>query len=391
MKAIKKINLFLVIVFLISSFSGDIVFAETEIPSLNINAKAAILIEPTTGKIILEQNSHEKLPPASVTKVMTILLIYDAIANGKIKWEDVVTVSSHAASMGGSQIFLEPMEQQPVKELLKSIVIASANDSAVAMSEFIAGSEEGFVIMMNQKAKELQMNDTNFVNACGLDVAGHVTSAYDIAIMTKELINKYPEVFVYSKTWQDSIIHKTARGEQEFGLTNTNKLIKSYQGATGLKTGSTSDALYCLSGTAEREGMSLITVVLGAPDPNTRFHEVMKMFDYGFANYSITKGEEIGTVKGQVNILKGKVDTVEVVIKSPVNAIVKKGNTFKLESKVEILKSINAPVLKGTKAGEIIYIHDGIEVGKSDLVTNAEVEAATLPDVMKKLLYKWFK
>lgn len=391
MKLIKKFNLFLLIMCLISTVSTSIVYAEAEAPSLNVNAKSAILIEPTTGKILLEQNAHEKLPPASVTKVMTILLIYDAVANGKIKWEDVVTVSDHAASMGGSQIFLEPMEQQPVRELLKSIVIASANDSAVAMAEFIAGSEEGFVIMMNQKAKELQMNDTNFINACGLDTPGHVTSAYDIALMTKELITKYPQVFEYSKIWQDIIIHKTARGEQEFGLTNTNKLIKSYQGATGLKTGSTSDALYCLSGTAERDGMALITVILGAPDPNTRFHEVMKMFDYGFANYSITKGEEIGTVKGKVKILKGKEAEVDVVIKSPVNAIVKKGNTFQLESRVEILKALNAPVLKGTKAGEIIYVHDGLEVGKSDLVTNAEVKSATLPDVMKRLFYKWFE
>lgn len=203
------------------------------ITDLGLKSKSAILMEADTGTIIYEQNSHEKLPPASVTKVMTLLLIYDGVAEGKYGWEDMVTISEHAASMGGSQVFLEPMEQQSVKELTKCIAIASANDGAVAMAEFVAGSEDAFVELMNKKAKDLGMADTNFVNACGLDAEGHVTSAYDIAVMSRELTTKYPEVFEYTKTWQDTIIHKTRRGEEEFGLTNTNKLLKWYDGATG--------------------------------------------------------------------------------------------------------------------------------------------------------------
>ncbi|MCL2461706.1 MAG: D-alanyl-D-alanine carboxypeptidase, partial [Defluviitaleaceae bacterium] len=216
-----------------------------ELPKMNVSAKASLLMEPVTGKVLLEQNAHAKLPPASVTKVMTILLIYEAIDEGKIGWNDMVTVSQHAASMGGSQVYLEAMEQQSVTDLTKSIIIASANDAAVAMAEYIAGSEDGFVTMMNAKAAELGMADTRFENACGLPSPGHVTSAYDIAVMSRELITKYPGVFKYTKIWMDKITHKTARGEADFGLTNTNKLIRTYPSATGLKTGSTNGALYC--------------------------------------------------------------------------------------------------------------------------------------------------
>lgn len=201
---------------------------------LGLQSKSSILMEADTGTVIYEQNSHEKLAPASVTKVMTLLLIYEAVGDGKIKWDDMVTVSEHAAGMGGSQVFLEPLEQQTVADMTKCIAIASANDAAVAMAEYIGGSEEGFVELMNQKAKELGMEDTNFVNACGLDVDGHITSANDIALMSRELITKYPQVTEYTTTWQDSIVHKTRKGESEFGLTNTNKLLKWYDGATGL-------------------------------------------------------------------------------------------------------------------------------------------------------------
>ncbi len=385
----KKIR-FISFILILSFFMGTVVNAEEPAPSLNVNAKAALLMEPTTGKILLEQNSHEKLPPASVTKVMTLLLIYEAVATGKIKWDDIVTVSEHAAGMGGSQIYLEPMEQQPVRELTKSIVIASANDAAVAMAEFIAGSEEGFVLMMNQKAKQLGMNDTNFINACGLDAEGHVTSAFDIALMSKELIIKYPEIFDFTTIWMDKIIHRTARGEEEFGLSNTNRLIKSYNGATGLKTGSTSEALYCISATATRDGMQLISVILGAPDPNTRFHEAMKMMDYGFASYGLTLGEQIGTVKGKVKIYKGNLEEADVAIKSQVTCLVPKGKEVVLESKVEILEAISAPVEKGTKAGEIIYFHEGKEVGRSDLVTVESIEKASLKDILDRVLHGWF-
>ncbi len=363
------------------------VFAEPA--TMQVNAKAAVLMEPYTGTVLLEQNAHEKLPPASVTKVMTILLIYEAVDNLKIKWDDLVTVSSHAASMGGSQIFLEPLEQQPVRELTKSIVVASANDAAVAMAEYIAGSEEGFVTMMNNRAKELGMENTHFKNACGLDTEGHLTTAYDIALMSRELITKFPEVFNYSGIWMDSIVHKTARGEEVFGLTNTNKLIRSYQGATGLKTGSTSQALYCISATAKRDDLNLIAVVMAAPDPATRFDEARKMFDYGFAGMAIVKGEPANTVKGTIKVLNGEEEQVNVVIKEEVNVLIPKGKNSELESQVSIPAAINAPVKAGTKAGEVVYFFDGKEVSRTDLVVEAPVDKASLGTVCKRLLKSW--
>jgi len=268
---------------------------------LSLTSKSAILMEPVTGEIIFEKNAHERLRPASVTKIMTLLLIYDAVSEGQINWQDEVVVSEHAAGMGGSQVYLEPNEIQTVATMTKCIAVASANDAAVAMAEHIAGSEEAFVKLMNERAKELGMNDTNFENASGLDADNQLTSAYDIAIMSRELTTKYPEIFDLTSIWMDSITHHTARGDEEFGLTNTNKLIPWYEGATGLKTGSTSKALYCLSGTATRNDLDLIAVVMAAPDYKTRFQEVMKMFDYGFAvckKYSDNiKGKSMGAVE----------------------------------------------------------------------------------------------
>ena len=359
-------------------------------PSLNVNAKAAVLMEPVSGVLLLSQNPHEKLAPASVTKVMSMLLIYEAIADGRIKWDDVVTVSDHAAGMGGSQIFLEPMEQQTVRDLTKAVVIASANDAVVALGEYIAGSEEGFVLMMNNRARDLGLRDTHFVNACGLDADGHVTSAYDIALMTRELMLKHPEVFEFTKIWMDSITHRTARGESEFGLTNTNRLIRSYTGATGLKTGSTAQALYCIAATATRDGMDQIAVVLGAPDPGVRFGEAMKMLDYGFANYSVKKGEAADTVKDTVKIFKGDMETIGVAVKEQVTCLVPKGKTAEMESKIELLDTLSAPAPKGTKAGEIVYTFEGKEVGRSDLVTVEDVAKASLGNILGRTLRDWF-
>ncbi|MCL2592374.1 MAG: D-alanyl-D-alanine carboxypeptidase [Defluviitaleaceae bacterium] len=359
--------------------------------SFNINAKAAILMEPETGKVIVEHNADEQLPPASVTKVMTMLLIYEAIAQGKIKWDDMVTTSEHAANMGGSQIFLEPGEMQTVRDLTKSIVVSSANDASVAMAEFIAGSEEGFVQKMNEKAKELGMKNTNFMNASGLDTEGHVTSARDIAIMSRELITKHPEVFEFTTIWMDTIIHRTARGESEFGLSNTNRLLRTYRGATGLKTGSTSQALFCISATAERDGLQLIAVILGAPDSVTRFGEAKKLLDYGFANYRIEKGYEAGTEKGEVAVNKGQAESVRVVVQEEISVIMPKGNNVALESRVELLDSLDAPVAAGTKAGEVIYTAEGKEVGRSSLVTAENIERISLDRMIVRLLNRWFK
>lgn len=359
------------------------------ITDLGLTSKSAVLMEAETGTIIYEQNMNEKLPPASVTKVMTLLLIYEAVADGKIKWEDTVTVSEYAASMGGSQVFLEVGEQQTVKELTKCIAIASANDGAVAMAEFIGGSESGFVELMNKKAEELGMKDTHFVNACGLDTDGHVTSAYDIAVMSRELTVKHPDIFQYTTTWMDTITHKTKRGESEFGLTNTNKLLKWYNGATGLKTGSTGKALYCLSGTAERDGLKLIAVVMAAPDYKTRFQEVMKMFDYGFANYEVKKGLPEGEIVGEINIEKGDKETVELAVDKEVSFLAQKGSESDLTQEFSLLPYIQAPAEKGTKGGEIIYKVNGKEVGRADVVINESIDRITLGKTLKRLITKW--
>ena len=299
-------------------------------------------------------------------------------------------VSEHAASMGGSQVFLEPGETQTAAELTKCIAIASANDAAVAMAEFVAGSEEAFVERMNRKAEELGMQETHFVNACGLDVDGHETSAYDIALMSRELMTKFPEIQKYTTTWQDTIIHKTRKGESEFGLTNTNKLIKWYEGATGLKTGSTGKALYCLSGTAERNGLHLIGVVMAAPDFKLRFQETMKLLDYGFANYSAEKGLPAGKEMGRIPVTKGMKDSVSAVVQEEISILLKKDIGGEWETKAELLPAMDAPVAAGEKVGELIYLLHGKEVGRTDLITAEAVEKANINTMLQRMLRQWF-
>ena len=362
-------------------FSLSAFAAETE--ALQLKSKSAVLMDAGTGTILYEKNSHEAMPPASVTKVMTLLLIYEAEAAGQFGWEETVQVSEHAASMGGSQVFLEPGETQTAAELTKCIAIASANDAAVAMAEFVAGSEEAFVERMNRKAEELGMQETHFVNACGLDVDGHETSAYDIALMSRELMTKFPEIQKYTTTWQDTIIHKTRKGESEFGLTNTNKLIKWYEGATGLKTGSTGKALYCLSGTAERNGLHLIGVVM-------RFQETMKLLDYGFANYSAEKGLPAGMEMGRIPVTKGMKDSVSAVVQEEISILLKKDIGGEWETKAELLPAMDAPVAAGEKVGELIYLLHGKEVGRTDLITAEAVEKANINTMLQRMLRQWF-
>jgi len=375
----------------LTAYANEKPAAAETIPTMTVNAKAALLMEPVTGRILLEQNAHEQLEPASVTKVMTILLIFEALDQGKIGWDDIVTCSAHAASMGGSQVYLEAMEQQSVRDLVKAIVISSGNDAAVAMAEYIAGSEEGFVTMMNSRAKELGMKDTHFENACGLHADGHVSSAYDIAVMSRELITKHPDVFKYSTIWMDKLIHKTARGVEEFGLSNTNRLLKSYPAATGLKTGSTSQALYCISATAEKNGLQLNAVILGSPDPNTRFGEAIKMMDYGFANYAMAAGDPADTLIGEIPVIKGSKEQVQVKVKDQAHALIPKGKSTELEKRIEADSAVKAPFEKGVKAGEIVYLYEGKEVGRSDLVTAEAVRRATLPDIIGRVLNGWFR
>ena len=383
----KMAALFLIIVMSIGSFT--MTYGAEALP-LELESKSALLMDAATGTILYEKNSHEAMPPASVTKVMTMLLIYEAEKAGQFAWEDSVQVSEHAASMGGSQVFLEPGETQTAAEMTKCIAIASANDAAVAMAEFVAGSEEAFVERMNKKAQELGMKETHFVNACGLDVDGHETSANDIALMSRELMTRFPEIKEYTTTWQDTIVHKTRKGETEFGLTNTNKLIKWYEGATGLKTGSTGKALYCLSGTAERDGLHLIAVVMAAPDFKVRFQETMKLLDYGFANYSAEKGLPAGEKMAEISVTKGMADTVGGVVKEEISFLLKKDGGKEWETKTEVLPRVDAPVQAGEKLGEVIYLINGEEVGRTDLIASENVEKTDLSTMLERMLQQWF-
>lgn len=356
-----------------------------------IDAKASILMEASTGKVLSEHNADSPLPPASVTKVMTLLLIYDAVHNGKIKWTDNVTVSQHAASMGGSQIFLEPNEVQTAETLTKSIAIASANDAAVAMAEYIGGSEDAFVEQMNKKAKSLGMKTAHFENACGLDTDNHLLSARDIAVMSRELITKYPEITKYTTTWQDTITHTTKKGSTEFGLTNTNKLLKWYSNATGLKTGSTGKALYCLSATAKKDNMELIAVIMAAPDPKLRFREAIQLLDYGFANYGLIQGKSVGEEVTDVKIHKGKSESVKAIVERKFTTLSAKGTKTQLTSKAQVIPSVQAPVAKGTKLGELVYYIGNKEVGKVNLVAKEAINKADLGTMFKRLTELWFK
>ncbi|OGO82765.1 MAG: hypothetical protein A2Y18_06065 [Clostridiales bacterium GWD2_32_19] len=383
----RRIIILVVLLVFIASSSNITVFAE----SMEIKAKAYVLMEASTGKVIMENNSDEKLKPASITKVMTLLLIYEAIEEGKIKLTDTVIVSEHAAGMGGSQVFLEANEKQTVADMLKCIVVASANDASVAMGETIAGSEEAFVGLMNKRAEELGMTNTHFVNACGLDADDHYSSAKDVAIMSRELVNNYPEIHNLTKIWQDSIIHKTRKGESEFVLTNTNKLVKSYEYANGLKTGSTSKALYCLSGTAEKDGIKFIAVVMAAPDYKQRFREAIKLFEYGFANFKVLKGKVKNENVGSIKVISGKEELGNALIKDDIKFIVAKNDKSELITEIKLNESIKAPAKAMDKIGEIIYKIKDNEVGKSDLILEKDIEKANFKDNITKILRKFYK
>lgn len=359
---------------------------------LELQAQSAILMEPTTGKIIYEKNAHEKLRPASITKIMTLLLIYEALENGKIKWDEDVVVSEHASGFGGSTVFLETGEIQPVSELVKGIVVSSGNDAAVAMAEHVAGSEEGFVEMMNAKAKELGMEDTNFANACGLDIDGHLTSAYDVAIMSKELITKYPQVYDLTKIWMDKLVHQRKDGEEVSELVSTNKLLKWYpEYATGLKTGSTSLAKYCLSGTARKNGLDLIAVIMAAPDHKARFRENIKLLEYGFANTKLFKDPIGGKVLGNIPVNRGTLDSIDTVGLEDFSCILDNNATGEIISDVELLESIDAPIKAGDKLGEVIYKAGDQVVGRVDLIASADVPKATFNFYVGKLLKMFFQ
>ena len=348
-----------------------------------VEAGSAVLMEKETGAVLYEANAHDKLEPASVTKVMTLLLVMEALDAGRIQKEDLVTVSARAASMGGSQVYLKEGEQMTVDDMLKAVAVVSGNDAAVALAEHIAGSEEGFVALMNQRAAELGMADTNFVNCTGLPAAGHLTSAYDIALMSRELILRHPDIRTYTTIWMDTI------RDGQFQLANTNKLVRYYEGCTGLKTGSTDSALYCLSATAEREGMELIAVVLKADTSEKRFEAAKSLLSYGFANYTLTDVYPSQALP-PVDVLLGEADTVQPVLAQSSRILVEKARLNEITTELRLCEDVEAPVEEGQKLGEMaVYVGD--EVRQTiPIVADRAVARLTLPGIFSRFLKQLF-
>ena len=342
-------------------------------------AQSVSLMEKETGTLIYAENEHERLEPASVTKVMTLLLVMEAIDDGRLHYEDMLSASDHAASMGGSQVYLKAGEQMSVEDLLKAVCMASGNDAAVCLAEAVAGSEESFVERMNQRAKDLGMADTTFRNCTGLPAEGHLTSAYDIALMSRELILKHPDIRRFTTLWMDSL-----RGG-EFQLANTNKLIRYYDGATGLKTGSTDSALYCLSGTAERDGMELIAVVMKAPTSAERFETAKNLLSYGFAIYTLVDvypSEALPTIP----VSMGKKDAVQPIFASRDKLLVEKTKVSTVEKTMDLLPGIAAPVKEGQELGTLTVTCEGETLVTIPLVAGESVERLSYWDVVQKLL-----
>mgnify|MGYP002560805073 FL=1 len=352
-----------------------------------IQAPSGVLMEPETGTIIYEKDKDTRRSPASITKIMTLILIFDALEKGTLKLEDTVTTSAYAKSMGGSQVFLEEEETQTVETMIKCIVIASGNDASVAMAEHICGSEQEFVRHMNERAAGLGMTNTHFEDCCGLtDSVNHYTTAEDIAIMSRELITKYPKILEYSSIWMENITHVTRQGSKEFCLTNTNKLLRSYEGCVGLKTGSTSLAKYCLSAVAKRNGVTLIAVVMAAPDYKVRFKDAATMLNYGFGRCSIYIDEKMQALP-QVPVKKGKEKSVPLLYAEQFKYLSTDGNAISnVKRKLRIHRDVDAPVKKGEQAGEMIYSANGKELGRVKILYGKTVSKATYGDCLKEIL-----
>jgi len=356
-------------------------------PDLGITAKAAILMEANTGTIIYEKNATERLSPASITKIMTLILIFDAIASGQITLQDEVTTSAYAKSMGGSQVFLEEGEKQTVETLIKCIVVASGNDASVAMAEYICGSETEFVRLMNERAAGLGMTETHFEDCCGLtESATHLTSAKDVALMSRELITKYPQIHNYSSIWMENIVHVTEKGSSEFGLANTNKLLKQYEYCNGLKTGSTSIAKYCLSATATKDGISLIAVVMAAPDYKVRFSEAKSMLTYGYGVCRLFTDENMEELPNMI-VEGGVADNVALRYREGFSYLSTDGtDVTQIEKKVELPEGCRAPVNSGDIAGRAVYYLEGAEIGSVDILFAESVEKARYWDYFWKII-----
>lgn len=351
--------------------------------SLSLNVGSAVLIEQNSGQVLYNQNMHEMLRPASVTKVMTILLIMEAIDSGKLSYSDKIPCSEKAAGMGGSQIWLDVREELTVDEMLKAICVVSANDCTVAMAEYLAGTEEAFVEQMNSKAKELGMNDTTFKNCHGIDEDGHVTSAYDIALMSRELLIKHPSITKYTTIYMDSL------RDGKSSLVNTNKLVRNYKGATGLKTGSTSVALYNLSASATRNDLSLIAVIMKAPTSPIRFAEAQKLLDYGFNNFDYKKLANKNDLIKEVSVDKGIENSVNAILENDNGVLIQKGQNKDIVQSMELPDSVSAPVSAGQVLGNVTYSLNGNEIGKVNIVAEKSVGKNTAFNMIEHVFFNW--
>lgn len=357
---------------------------------LSVAAPSVILLESSTGQVIYEKDADLKRSPASITKIMTLLLTFEQLEQGKIKLEDEVITSAHAKSMGGSQVFLEEGEIQSVDTLIKCIAVASGNDASVAMAEHIAGSEEAFVSMMNEKAQQLGMQNTHFEDCCGLTSSdNHYTTARDVAVMSRELTMKYPKIFDYTKIWMEDITHTTAKGSTQFTLSSTNKLLKQYQWATGLKTGSTDKAKYCLSATASRDGIDLIAVVMAAPDYKVRFQDAQVLLNYGFSVSHIYEDENKDAIP-EVPVAGGVEDAVLLSYAGAFRYLDTGGNDLNgVEKQLKLPTQAQAPVKKGEKAGEAVYLLNGKQIGSVDVVYTQDIRRAVYQDYVKKVFLRF--
>lgn len=351
---------------------------------LALDCGAACLIEQNSGLIIYDYNMHEKLRPASVTKIMSLLLIMEALDSGKIQLTDKIPCTEDAAKMGGSQIWLDVRETLTVEEMLKAICVVSANDCVVAMADYLEGSQDAFVKKMNQKAQELGMNDTTFKNCHGIDEDGHLTSAYDIAIMSRELLMNHPSITKYTTIWMDSL------RDGKSSLVNTNKLVRNYNGCTGLKTGSTSIALYNLSASATRNNLSLIAVVLKAPTPAIRFSNAQKLLDYGFSNYTVTSFGKKGDVIKSVEIKKGTASSVDAILENDAEVLMSNGSSKDITQEIKLDDTFTAPILEGQKLGEVEFSINGNVVSTVNLVANKSSDKLSFGSIIKFVMHKWF-
>ena len=355
---------------------------------VELSAETAILMEAETGTVLFEQDADKELPPASVTKVMTLLLIFDALKEGKISLDEEVTTSEYAASMGGSQVFLETGEKQTVDTLIKCIVVASANDACVVMAERVAGTEEQFVQRMNERAKGLGMEHTNFVNCNGLDTDGHETTARDIALMSRELILNYPQIFDYTQIWMENITHVTAKGESEFGLSNTNKLIRQYEYATGLKTGSTSQAKFCLSATGAKDGIQMIAVVMAEPDAKSRTKDAIKLLNYGFGRCNSYQDDNVLDEPVYAEVKKGKEDKVTGMCEEKFQYVDFDNTDFSQIRKEVEMETLNAPVEKGDEIGKVSYFLNDNLIGEVPVLAETSVGKMKFTDAVSEILEK---